>query len=185
MKKIYLMFNLLLILFLICSCNPSINKQEQQIFEIQYIIGHQIIGEKIDVFHDKITLKTIEHDDLSRYDLYCDFGYLYFDYFDFKGNEFYKIARDKFYWSYYYDIEGNPIQELEYFNKAYILLVKRVENNIVGYSIIEVVQDKENLNYCNVEIVESFIFPKIKDKYQDISYEYIRESFNTLKEIRK
>jgi hypothetical protein len=105
--------------------------------------------------------------------------------FDFKGNEFYKIARDKFYWSYYYDIEGNPIQELEYFNKAYILLVKRVENNIVGYSIIEVVQDKENLNYCNVEIVESFIFPKIKDKYQDISYEYIRESFNTLKEIRK
>ena len=57
MKKIYLMFNLLLILFLICSCNPSINKQEQQIFEIQYIIGHQIIGEKLDVFHDKITLK--------------------------------------------------------------------------------------------------------------------------------
>ena len=50
---------------------------------------------------------------------------------------------------------------------------------------------KETVNYIevaekiseasNVEIVESFIFPKIKDKYQDISYEYIRESFNTLK----
>ena len=59
---------------------------------------------------------------LDFVELNLNFGYLYFDYFDFKGNEFYKITRDKFYWSYYYDIEGNPIQELEYFNKAYILV---------------------------------------------------------------
>lgn len=185
MKRMILLINLILIFFSICSCRTNVSKQKYQVIKIDYIIGHFIKGENMGEQHEKMCFKTVEHDDLARYDLFCDFGYLYFDNMNFKGDEFYKITSDEFYWSYYYDLEGNPIKELTYFNKAYILLVKNIKDNITGYAIIEIVQGKENLYFCDAEVVESFIFPQINGKYQQITYEYIRELFNNLKKSRK
>lgn len=56
---------------------------------------------------------------------------------------------------------------------AYVQIVLKEKENIIGYAIIEIKKDPEfGLNY-HAETLKSIIFPKVKEHYQSITEEYV------------
>ncbi len=76
------------------------------------------------------------------------------------------MRRETIYWT--------PDDNDEIIDLAYIDVIVKVENKIIGYAVIKITNRSENYEDPNAEIIKSVIFPKIDGKYQMVTQSQVK-----------
>ena len=79
------------------------------------------------------------------------------------------------YWSAFdLDTESKIMQ-------AYVEIIVNVDDNIIGYAVIEINIIKENSLDYSANIIKSVLFPKIGGQYQNVSREHVKTMIEKIK----
>lgn len=65
-------------------------------------------------------------------------------------------------------IYWHPEDSVDGTEQAFIDIVLKVDNNIIGYAVIEVLQTDSSVEY-SARLLKSAVFPKVDEKYQNIT----------------
>ena len=75
--------------------------------------------------------------------------------------------------------EFTPEGVYEKFEIAYVEIIAKVDDKIVGYAVIKI--SPENGLSFNAEIVKSAIFPKVDGQYQKVTQKQVEAKINAVK----
>jgi len=68
----------------------------------------------------------------------------------------------------------------EIIEKAFIEIIVRIDNSIVGYAVIKITENNSHVDHT-ATVLKSAIFAKVNDEYQDITTEQIKNKINRIK----
>ncbi len=78
-------------------------------------------------------------------------------------------------------IYWTPDDDDELIDLAYIDVIVKVENNIIGYAVIKITNPEDSFQTYKVEIIKSVIFPKIDGKYQKVTQKQVERKIKAAK----
>lgn len=178
-----------IIIFILCcgvfGCSKEINNNK--------IINDNIIEEKT----NKIILYVMPYYDLTyqalnvylydyynekyTYDLFCDNGYVTHS----ETKKMYKRLDDvRNVFSFSWNPVNEELETKEQFEEAYLTIVQKEYENIVGFAIIKLIQSDADENTYYSDLIKSVCFPKINNSYQSISDNYIEEEVAKYHDIK-
>lgn len=64
---------------------------------------------------------------------------------------------------------------------AYIDVIAKVKNNIIGYAVIKITNKSENSNEQNAEVIKSVEFPKVDGEYQKVTQKQVDKKIAAVK----
>lgn len=64
---------------------------------------------------------------------------------------------------------------------AYVDIIVTIDDNIVGYAVIQIVRHRENLLYYDAAVVKSVVFPQVDGQYQKVSQKQIEAKIKAAK----
>lgn len=115
----------------------------------------------------------VNHNDNTVFECTVDKGYLGISMSD-NSKSITIGSEETMYWNAFDD------EVATWVDLAYVQIILKDEDNIIGYAVIEINQDPEQgLNY-HAEILKSVVFPKINGQYQFITEEYINTSIASI-----
>lgn len=186
MKKILILCCFLLLLSLTASCFEIKNNNDLEIIEETsqlFEFSSNYCGTAQDPGY--IAVNTVSPNEEYTYDVFCDYGYVGTEFDEMNKTELNDICNstnNDIFW-----IGWRPSLEREtedyYFKVAYITLIQKENDKIIGYSIIEAVQGQYAYGIYTGEIICSKTFPKINNKYQIVEKEYINNKLDEIKNI--
>lgn len=175
MKKIknksILIINICIMLTMLFSCksndNKVIEKNARKMIEFTWRDYHKSYMDT----NDGIKFKFNFENDNVKFECKTDNGSFSIETVK---KELKVNADEEICWSPY-NKEENIIHK-----NGFIDVIAKIENNIVGYAVIEIELFEDEVYNGNVLL--SKIFPKIDGEYQDISLKYIEIKMNSIKE---
>lgn len=115
----------------------------------------------------------VKHTDNTVFECTVDKGYLVISNDD-SGKNVIIESDETIYWTPYDD------KLATWTDLAYVQIVLKDEDNIIGYAIIEIKQNPEyGLNY-DAEILKSVVFPKVNGQYQSITEEDVNTAMASI-----
>ncbi len=115
----------------------------------------------------------VQHTDNTIFECTVDKGYLVISN-DESGKNVLIESGETIYWTPYDD------ELATWIDLAYVKIILKNEDNIIGYAIIEIKQNPNSgLNY-HAEILKSIVFPKINGQYQFITDEYVNTTMASI-----
>ncbi len=185
MKKLINMIVFYLLFFCLSSCNNNMNeKQENKIIEekTSEIVEYMVPYFGYDLNYGAMPVFLKDYSDKYSYDLLSYNGYVTTSEIGTLHESLTDITNAQWVgWNPGY----NDIENEVYFDKAYFVIVQKELDNIVGYVIIRLIQDDDVYFAYYSEIVKSVFFPKIDEKFQDVTLNYIKETVEEVLDEKK
>lgn len=185
MKKVIFMILFYFLFFCLSSCNNNMNeKQENKIIEekTSEIVEYMVPYFGYDLNYGAMPVFLKDYSDKYSYDLLSYNGYVTTSEIGTLHENLTDITNAQWVgWNPGY----NDIENEVYFDKAYFVIVQKELDNIVGYVIIRLIQDDDVYFAYYSEIVKSVFFPKIDEKFQDVTLDYIKETVEEVLDEKK
>lgn len=201
-KKLIILFMFIMSITLM-SCemnqNQEVKPQEQEV-KIVEKENNEIIKDYAPYFShaqgvNRLQIMLKNNGEQYKYDAFCDNGGIEVTRisgeFEKEINDF-TISNDIVGWRPINRNvrDGSDPYESEIFQYAYVVIIQKEENHIVGCAILELTLDDVD-EYHNkfvraytAELIVSISFPKVNGEYQEVTREYIENKLNKIKESK-
>ncbi len=196
MKKVLTLILLFIFFSSLCSCKDSnYDNNQQNLFDsiveeetediIEFYLPRGDLGWGSWNYWGAIIKKSSE---LYHYDIFCDNGAIITDIYLKNYLQVINDFSDLHIINWIPTSNGDtPTGNEVLCEKAYLTIIQKYNNNIIGYVIFEFIQDKEFLEHQGVNwiyscnLIKQKRFPKVNGVYQSVSKEYI---FKKLAEVK-
>ena len=162
-RKIAVLMLLLLVGTLaFCGCDGKLVEKDEQIVELS------IWSFTSGLANNRITVRHTEEN--AKFELSVDYGRFWNE----ATNSFVKTATvnngETVSWTDSNDVKTN----------AFIKIVAKVDDNIVGYAVVRVYQGDYTADY-RAEVLKSATFPKVNNQYQEVTQAQVEEKIQAAK----